>query len=93
MAEATGTSERGLELCQDLRRRIGSPFTCSDHGDYQRIRTPYLYPDGDNIDLFCKVDGDTVTISDLAETTAGFACSRLACADRRSRTGSSKTPA
>ena len=69
MAEAAGTSERGRELCQDLQRRIGTLFTCSVHGDYQRIRTPYLYPDGDNIDLFCKVDGDTVTVSDLAETT------------------------
>ena len=57
------------DVCQDLQRRIGALFTCSDHGDYQRIRTPYLYPDGDNIDLFCKVDGDTVTVSDLAETT------------------------
>ena len=55
--------------CQDLQRRIGALFTCSEHGDYQRIRTPYLYPDGDNIDLFCKVDGDTLTVSDLAETT------------------------
>ena len=56
-------------MCQDLQRNIGALFTCSEQGDYQRIRTPYLYPDGDNIDLFCKVDGDTVTVSDLAETT------------------------
>ena len=57
------------DACQDLQRRIGALFTCSDHGDYQRIHTPYLYPDGDNIDLFCRVDGDTLTVSDLAETT------------------------
>ena len=37
---------------QDLQREIGALFTCSEHGEYQRIRTPYLYPDGDNIDLF-----------------------------------------
>jgi len=42
---------------------------CSEHGDYQRIRTPYLYPDGDVIDVFCRAEGDTVTVSDLAETT------------------------
>ena len=48
---------------------MGALFTCSEQGDYQRIRTPYLYPDGDNIDLFCKVEGDVVTVSDLAETT------------------------
>jgi len=57
------------DVCQDLQRRIGALFTCSEHGGYQRIRTPYLYPDGDIIDLFCKVDGDTVTVSDLAATT------------------------
>ena len=56
-------------LCQDLQRNLGALFTCSEHGDYERIRTPYLYPDGDIIDLFCKVDGDTVTVSDLAETS------------------------
>ena len=56
-------------MCQDLQRNIGALFKCSQQGDYQRIRTPYLYPDGDNIDVFCKVQGDTVMVSDLAETT------------------------
>ena len=37
-------------MCQDLQRNIGAVFTCSEQGDYQRIRTPYLYPDGGNID-------------------------------------------
>ena len=59
----------GRHLCQDLQQNLGALFTCSAHGDYERIRTPYLYPDGDIIDLFCKIDGDTVTVSDLAETT------------------------
>ena len=54
---------------QGLQRRIGFLFTCTEHGDYQRIRTPYLYPDGDNIDVFCKVEGETLTVSDLGETT------------------------
>ncbi len=53
---------------QDLQRRLGALFTYSEHGDYRRIRTPYLHPDGDNIDLFCKADGDTLTVSDLVET-------------------------
>ena len=56
-------------MCRELQRQVGALFTCSEQGDYQRIRTPYLYPDGDNIDLFCKVEGDVVTVSDLAETT------------------------
>ena len=56
-------------MCRALQQRIGSLFTCSRHGEYQRIRTPFLYPDGDNIDLFCKAEGDDLIISDLAETT------------------------
>lgn len=57
------------DWCQELQRSLGALYMCSEHGDYQRIRTPYLYPDGDVIDLFCRAEGDTVTVSDLAETT------------------------
>ena len=57
------------DICNDLQKTIGELFTCTEHGEYQRIRTPYLYPDGDNIDLFCKSDGRFVTVTDLAETT------------------------
>lgn len=52
-----------------IQDEIGALFTCTEHGGYYRIRTPYLYPDGDNIDLFCAVDGDMITVTDLAETT------------------------
>lgn len=44
-------------------------FTCSQQGEYTRVRTPYLYPDGDNIDLFYRMIGDTQTVTDLGETT------------------------
>ena len=56
-------------LCEDLQTGIGPLFTCSEQGKYLRVRTPYLYPDGDYIDLFCNVEGDVLTVSDLAETT------------------------
>ena len=57
-------------MCGVLQREMGSLFSCSKQGDRLRIRTPYLYPDGDCIDLFCKVDdGGVMTVSDLAETT------------------------
>lgn len=59
----------GSSICQDLQRGLGALFTCSEQGEYQRIRTPYLYPDGDYIDVFCKVEGDMVMVTDLAETT------------------------
>lgn len=56
-------------ICEQFVGGLGQLFTCSQHGEYQRIRTPYLYPDGDNIDLFCKTEGDVVFVSDLGEST------------------------
>ena len=44
-------------------------FTCEPHGAFQRIRTPNLYPDGEIIDVFCKLQDDVVIVSDLGETT------------------------
>ena len=57
------------DLCQILQDKMGALFQCAEFDDCLRIRTPYLYPDGDNIDLFCAGVGDTITVSDLAETT------------------------
>lgn len=58
----------GNDICKAIQGEIGALFTCSEQGDYCRVSTPYLYPDGDNIDLYCEVKGDTVTVTDLAET-------------------------
>ena len=58
-----------FNICEQFKDGLGELFICSEHGEYQRIRTPYLYPDGDNIDIFCKQQGDVVLVSDLGETT------------------------
>ena len=60
---------RNIEICEELQDNFGELFTCNEQGDYVRVRTPYLYPDGDNIDLFCRDTGDHVIVTDLAETT------------------------
>ena len=60
---------KDTNICRDFLSGLDGLFACSEHGEYHRIRTPYLYPDGDYIDVFCKRDGDTVIVSDLAETT------------------------
>lgn len=57
------------DLCEALQSEIGKSYTCEDQGDYQRIHTPFLYPDGDCIDLYCRIDDDKITVTDLAETT------------------------
>ena len=56
------------DVCETMQRQMGALFDCADFGDYYRIRTPYLYPDGDTIDLFCEFDGDLITVTDNAET-------------------------
>lgn len=56
-------------ICESLRRGLPELFVCEDTGEHQRIRTPYLYPDGDNIDIFCTNRGEITHVSDLGETT------------------------
>ncbi len=56
-------------LWTDLQTGIGPLFTCSKRGDYLQINTPYLFPDGDCIDVFCRIDGDVITVTDLAVAT------------------------
>lgn len=56
------------DVCETMQRQMGALFDCADFGDYYRIRTPYLYPDGDTIDLFCEFDDDLITVTDEAET-------------------------
>ena len=68
----------GNDICKALQDEFGALFTCSEQGDYTRVSTPYLYPDGDNINLFCEVAGDTVTVTDLAETTGWLRMQSLA---------------
>ena len=56
-------------FCRELTSSLPELFACEDRGEYTRIRTPYLYPDGDYIDIFCKPEDSTVLITDLGETT------------------------
>ena len=58
-----------IDLCVDIKTGLGALFNCAHLGEHYRIRTPYLYPDGDNIDLFCKAEDGVITVSDLGETT------------------------
>jgi hypothetical protein len=57
------------QICLDFDNGLAGLFECRPHGEYQRIRTPYLYPDGDNIDVFCKAQGEVTLVTDLGETT------------------------
>lgn len=59
-----------MKLCTLIQEQMGELFRCAEVGEHTRIRTPFLYPDGDYIDVFCKrsdAEG-TMTLSDLGET-------------------------
>ena len=54
--------------CQLISETLGELFICSEVKGFTRIRTPYLYPDGDVIDLFYKISQGRGIITDLGET-------------------------
>lgn len=49
-----------LNDIEQIMRSWNELFTWQEIDDYYRIRTPFLYPDGDYIDLFCKTDRKSV---------------------------------
>ena len=51
--------------CDLIQQTIGELFTCSSVNEYTRIRTPFLYPDGDVIDVYLKEKAGVVTLTDL----------------------------
>jgi hypothetical protein len=66
---STSHDNTASAVCTAIRSGLGPMFECSVNGDFVRVRTPYLYPDGDLIDLFLKSAHQGVTtVSDLGET-------------------------
>jgi hypothetical protein len=57
-----------MTICEEIARQVGELFACSQVRDHVRIRTPFLYPDGDVIDVFLKPTGNETTITDFGET-------------------------
>ncbi|CAK0753929.1 DUF1828 domain-containing protein [Gammaproteobacteria bacterium] len=55
-------------FCETIRQNLGLLFSCNWVNGYIRIRTPFLYPDGDVIDLFVQEQDGYITITDLGET-------------------------
>ena len=57
-----------MSICDIIAGEVGALFSCTEMNGFTRLRTPFLYTDGDVIDLFVKAEGDTYTISDLGES-------------------------
>lgn len=41
-------------VCDQISQEIGELFSCTQIDSHVRIRTPFLYPDGDVVDLYLK---------------------------------------
>jgi len=55
-------------ICEKITNQMNELYECSLVNDAVRIRTPYLYPDGDYIDIFLKERQNTYTLTDFGET-------------------------
>lgn len=59
-----------------IRNRLGSLFTCKEGNGWLTIRTPFLYYDGDYVNVFCVqsgCDGDYI-VTDAGEA---YSCCQL----------------
>jgi len=57
------------DICSNFASSLGGLFSCEEMEGQHRIRTPFLYPDGDNIDIFLRPSQDGVfSVTDLGET-------------------------
>jgi uncharacterized protein DUF1828 len=53
--------------CKIIAETLGSLFHCEQVNEYVRIRTPFMYPDGDSVDLYLREHGASLTLTDLGE--------------------------
>lgn len=74
--------------CVLIQEQMGELFRCVEVGDCIRIRTPFMYPDGDYIDIFWEPNngGETITLSDLGETVRWLKMQTISPGGPRSRT-------
>ena len=70
-------------LCAQIAVRVGELFSCVPRDGHVRIRTPFLYSDGDIIDLFARGDFPSLELSDFGETMQWLAMQTAS--DRRSK--------
>ncbi len=64
--------------CTQIVSQLSTLFTCTPHDSRIRIRTPFLYPDGDIIDLYLTEKAGQQTLADLGETVRWLRMQTLA---------------
>lgn len=54
--------------CEQIKSQLGNLFQCEQVGEYTRVQTPLLLPDGDVIDIFIRKTDSSFLLTDLGET-------------------------
>ncbi|PYP88691.1 MAG: hypothetical protein DMF61_05780 [Blastocatellia bacterium AA13] len=54
--------------CEHLATGLGELYSCVDVNGHTRIRTPFLYPDGDIIDLYLVRNANQPVLTDYGES-------------------------
>jgi hypothetical protein len=56
--------------CERIAETLNELYTCANVNEHTRIRTPYLYPDGDVIDLYLTMEGSQAVLTDFGESVS-----------------------
>ncbi len=64
----TSNGDLANRICESLRTQLGTLFECQPAGDQVQIRTPFMFPDGDLIDLYYWETPQGQVVSDLGDT-------------------------
>ena len=56
------------QICAELGSQLGAMFHCSSAGAQVQIRTPFVFPDGDLIDVYWRDTDCGPVVSDLGDT-------------------------
>ena len=64
------TSGGGItaQICASLHAQLGALFECQPDGERVQIRTPFIFPDGDLVDLYWQKTTQGQIVSDLGDT-------------------------
>jgi len=64
--------------CERIGLGLGELYNCAPIDDHTRIRTPYLYPDGDVVDLYFTMEGQQGILTDFGESVSWLKSQTLA---------------
>jgi hypothetical protein len=56
-----------IDVCAAVAKGLGEAFECRPQGQYLRVRTPLLYPDGGVVDVFVRERDADIAVTDLGE--------------------------